>query len=66
MSTVYFADAEIRADIPSLAKAHGCDWIECPGLSGFQRGYVLAGGGMGTYLYCARCCQIRGKDCGTA
>ena len=63
MSAFPCHDPEKRDDIPTCAKASGCDKTNCPGPRGFDTGYGLAGGGMGVYRYCQICEQIRGKDC---
>lgn len=38
-----------------------CKLEGCPGEEGWEPGYGLAGGGMGFYLYCAKCERVVSK-----
>lgn len=62
MNAIHIDFVNKEPGIPSIADAKGCDKTDCPGVEGFDEGFGLAGGGFGSYVYCNRCGEIRGKD----
>lgn len=61
-SVLHISLARINERIARMGQGGPCGREDCPGPDNWEAGYGLAGGGIGLYLYCGTCEEVKEKD----